>query len=313
MTKTIKWVIAHEPVHLFLRTAEAFAKEIDNTTNGKIKIEILTVEQYVEKYNAGVPLATDGNLVVKELFKRMEQGEIEMSQTSVSFYGNIDKHFLALDLPFLFNDHDHATRVFEGPIGRTLCNSLSEKSGIKGLGFTYSGGWRVIGSDYPITGLDQLADKSIRVNHNPVNYITMENLGANPVPHHKVGYGYDAIAAGELDATETTYLRFKGRHILKTGHSLFLTTIAISKQFWNSLDAETQELMHSAATAAAKIERYWSVEDCVKFERECSANGIEIHELAEAEQERMREVTARVYEEVDHWFTPGFINSIKLQ
>jgi hypothetical protein len=32
--KTIKWVIAHEPIGLFLKVAEAFSKEVNEKTNG---------------------------------------------------------------------------------------------------------------------------------------------------------------------------------------------------------------------------------------------------------------------------------------
>jgi TRAP-type transport system periplasmic protein len=304
--RIIKWVIAHEPVHLFLRTAHAFASELERATQGRLQIEILTVEDYAQKYNSGMAFEN-----VDSVFEAMSNGDIDISQTSVSHFGRINNNFMALDLPFLFRDHDHATRVFEGHIGKALCESLAHRSGIRGLAFTYSGGWRVIGSNDPITSLQELQGKRVRVSGNPVSYVTMNAIGADPKPHALVGYGYDKIESGDLDATESTYLRFKGKHILKTGHSLFLTTIAVSKKFWDSLDAETQEFMKQAATQAAKIERQWSIEDCEKFERECVENGVTIHELTEQEIQELRTLTQSVYDETQDWFHQNLLPQIR--
>lgn len=46
----IKWLIAHEPERLFLRTANAFASELNKKIGDQVEIEILTTKTYVEKY-----------------------------------------------------------------------------------------------------------------------------------------------------------------------------------------------------------------------------------------------------------------------
>lgn len=40
-TLKLRWVLAHVPYDLFLRSANAFAKAINEKTNGAIEIEIL--------------------------------------------------------------------------------------------------------------------------------------------------------------------------------------------------------------------------------------------------------------------------------
>jgi TRAP-type C4-dicarboxylate transport system substrate-binding protein len=309
--KIVSWVIAHEPVHLFVRTARAFADEIEKTSKGKLVVEILTVSDYLKKDDKAV-LDSGGHLSTDSLFDALESGRIAMSQTQTSVFGHINRNFFALDLPFLFKDHDHVTSVLEGPIGRELCESLDKRSGLRGLAFTYSGGYRIIGSNRPIDTLTALQNSSIRIGPNPVNYVTMKALGANPKALHHVGYGYDVIEQGSDDAAETTYLRFKGKHVLKTQHNMYMTTIAVSTKFWNELDAETQELFQAAATRAAQIERQWSIEDCDKFERDCAENGVEIHELTASERDQFEEMTKSVYSEVDEWFSPGLIDKLKI-
>ena len=309
--KIVSWVIAHEPVHLFVRTARAFADEIEKTSKGKLVVEILTVSDYLKK-DDNASLGPDGTLSFSYIFNALEEGRIAMSQTATSVFGLINKNFFALDLPFLFRDHDHVSSVMEGPTGRELCESLSERSGIRGLAFTYSGGYRVIGSNRPVDTLTALQNSSVRINTNPVNYVTMKALGSDPKKLLKNGYGYDEIEPGSMDVTETTYLRFKGKHILKTQHNLYMTTIAVSSKFWDELDAETQELFQAAALRAAQIGRQWSIEDCDKFERECVENGIEIHELTASERAQFEEMTKSVYQDVEDWFSPGLVDKLKM-
>jgi len=307
--KIVKWVIAHEPIHLFLRTAEAFAAEIEETTKGALKIEVLTVPEYVEKYNDEA--VRDAGGTYESIFDALDDNRISMSQTVVSAFGKINKDFYALDLPFLFRDHDHVSSVVDGPIGKILCDSLAERSGLRGLAFTYSGGYRVIGSNKPIVSLNDLQDSTVRVNGNPVNFMTMQNIGAQPKTHNELGYGYDEIEQGSLDAAETTYLRFKGTHVLKTQHSMFMTTIAVSKKFWNELDETTQELFKVAAANAAAIERKWSIEDCEKFEQDCDKNGITISSMTDVDRTNLKALTQSVYDVVDEFFTPGFVANIR--
>jgi TRAP-type C4-dicarboxylate transport system substrate-binding protein len=309
--KIVSWVIAHEPVHLFVRTARAFADEIEKTSKGKLVVEILTVSDYLKRDSNAV-LEPNGDLGIETIFNALEEGRIAMSQTQTSVFGHINKNFFALDLPFLFRDHDHVSSVMEGPTGRELCESLSEKSGLRGLAFTYSGGYRIIGSNRPVDTLTALQKSSVRIGLNPVNYVTMKALGANPKKLRRLGYGYDVIEEGSDDLAETTYLRFKGKYVLKTQHNMYMTTIAVSTKFWNELDTETQALFQTAAIKAAQVERQWSIEDCDKFERECVENGIEIHELTASERAQFEELTKSVYADTDDWFSPGLVDKLKM-
>lgn len=307
-TKKIRWLIAHEPEHLFLRTAQAFADEIERSAQGRLSIEILTTKKLTENYGITLEHCSD-------VIKLLTQGEIEMTQTQVHFFSQWDKNFKALDLPFLFRDHDHVTRVMEGRIGQALCKSLTHSGDMRGLAFTYSGGFRVIGSNDPIANFEDFENLRVRVNSNPVNADVMSAIGAQPHPTKAAlqGYGYDLIEQGELDAAETTYLRFLGKHIVKTNHSMFMTTIAMNETFFRGLDEELQGIVQEAAIRASRLERQWSIEDAEKFEKDCAENGITITTLSDEDQARFREKAMKVYEKWESYFMPGMIQHIKSQ
>jgi TRAP-type C4-dicarboxylate transport system substrate-binding protein len=325
--RKIRWLIAHQPQELFVRTARAFSEELNKRCANELEIEILTYPEYQAKYHDIVglehmvqkpdTLEDHEEKGMKAFWNALFDSEVEMSQIQVVRVGMLHKDFQALDLPFLFEDHDHVQRVVEGPIGQELCASLGKTSGVTGLGFTYSGGYRVVGSHDPITKLDDLRTKTIAVQQPLSLGVTIESMGGNyewsaPNLWHK----YDPMGpSGKCDAVETTYLRFNeinGKHILKTDHSMFMTSIVVSNKFWNSLTAEQQDIFRECAVAASRKERQWSIEDAEKFEREAQARGITITPMSDEDRAELKKKSQLAYVKSKHFFSKDLVKNIRL-
>ena len=311
-TNKIKWLIAHEPVHLFLRTAQAFAEEVRQSTNGAIDIEILTATEYAEQYNNGV---RENPMVY------MDQGRIEMSQLHISqlWKWNVPA-FMALELPFLFKDHDHATRVLEGSIGQSMLTELKEKSPARGLAFTYSGGFRIVATDEEIKSLADFKNLSFYTGTNPIGIDTIEAIGGNPDPHAIEDYWAAVHAEGDChDAVDTTVPRLlatvektKKRYVTDTKHSLFLTSIIVSEKWWSGLGEELQSKLAEAATNAARLERKWSVEDAEQLAKSDPAvTGVYYKELSAEEMAKFEALTDPLYAKYNSVFLPGLVDSIR--
>ena len=148
----IRWVIAHEPIELFLRAAKDFQDSINAQQSAEVlDIEIMTLSEYSQKYNNGIAVTKH------DLLDLMEAGKIEMSQMYTTWLAERYEHdMLALEMPFIFEDHEHATRVLEGEVGKFLLDKITEKSNIRGMAFTYSGGFRNVLSTKNITTLKDL-------------------------------------------------------------------------------------------------------------------------------------------------------------
>ena len=74
-TTKIRWVIAHEPLNLFLRAAKDFEKRVNQQQSQiNIDVEIMTLTEYSVKYNNGIAVTKH------DLLDMMEQGKLEMSQ-----------------------------------------------------------------------------------------------------------------------------------------------------------------------------------------------------------------------------------------
>lgn len=333
-TRKIKWLIAHQPAYLFFRTARAFQQELNKLLPKRFDIEILTLDQYIAFYGDIEemkirPPAIDGLEDTKPnplfqrssdfkdsrkkwdaIFKAIADGRIEMSQTQVTTVGNrLQKNFTALELPFLFEDHDHATRVLDGEIGEELLKDLENESEIRGLAFTYSGGYRIIGSQHKIRNLNELKSSKLISTTDPTQRF-FSNLGIDATNKFKLLAEDAKDRARDGGSIETTYLRFSGKSILKTDHSMFLTTILTGDKFWNSLSTEEKSAFKQTAKTVAKIERSWSIDEAVKYENEAQSKGITIFEMSEEEKYQMKSTAEMNYQSVDIDFKPGLVDRI---
>lgn len=317
--RKIRWLIAHQPQDLFVRTAKAFSEELNKTCAGELEVEILTYPEYQEKYHSidGLDILEDYNHEdlksgVDAFWKALFDSEIEMSQIQVGQVGELFSDFHAIDLPFIFDDHDHVKEVLEGNIGQEMCSTLGKKSGVTGLAFTYSGGFRVIGSNEPITSIEDLEGLKIVV-QNPLTLgTTIESMGGKAVAvPPNLWNKHDVLAENQASAIETTYLRFDGKHILKTNHSMFMTTIVVSNKFWDSLTDKQQEAFKKAALVASRREREWSVQDAETFEANAKDNGVTITEISEQDQETLKRKSQITYVKTKHFFTPDLITRIR--
>ncbi len=311
--KNIKWVIAHEPIDLFLRAAERFSEDINSKTNNNFNIEIMTLPEYSTKYNGGVAMDKD------DLLEAMETGDVQMTQMFTTTLGKKhNKDMWALDMPFLFRDHDHATRVFEGQVGQSILAGMAKETNVKGLAFTYSGGFRMLPSDRDVFTVEDLKGMRVRTHEqSPISAETFEAVGAIPVPL-KLEEINEGVSGGLIDSGESTYPRYYSLRqnealpvINDTKHSLFLTSILIGKEFWESLGVEAQDIVQSASLKAAETERKESIADIDKVARLCDMDGIAINHLSEAETNKFKKATEYLYTKFDDMFTPGLLQSIK--
>ena len=308
----IRWVLAHEPIGLFTEAAQVFKKEVYEKTHVNIALEILTLPEYEVKYNGGKKIKQKGYL------KRIQQGKIEMSQTYTTTLGQVSQSMFALDLPFLFRDHAHAQKVLEGKIGDKLLADLSHAN-LRGLAFTYSGGYRIVPGTKAITKLEDFKGLKVRTSNSPVAMETFKLLGAKAVPMSLDGVD-DSFKTGAINEAESTYARYfplgqyKNASIVnETQHSLFLTSIIVNEKVWNSLPQEYQKIMKEAAFNAARIERDHSIAAAEETKKKCIENGIKIVSLDKKEEARLKAALQPVYTKYGPVFGKELISSIQAQ
>lgn len=309
--KQIRWVIAHEPVDLFLKAAKKFAQEVYDKTHGQYDIEILSLTEYSDKYNGG------SKITKHDLVGLMEQGQVELSQMYTYVLGEYVNDFWALDMPYLFKDHDHADKVFEGAIGQHMLDQLAAKSHVRGLSFTYSGGYKCLPSKKPITTIEDFKGTRIRTSNNPVSQDIFRSVGAEPIKDDIENMTKSGLE-NRYEAGESTYVRiFESEqhkpfpNVVDAEHALLITSIIVADGFWQDLDPAVQSIFSTAAINAGRAERTESIELNDSIKDDCPEQGVSVYVMDEKQRERFRQATAWMYEKYDHMFTPGLIDSIK--
>ena len=310
----IKWVVAHEPLELFIKAAKTFAKHVQELSNNNINVEIMTVKDYDEKYGF-----TDKN---NPVFKDLIDGKIHMGQYTSGVLGTFLQYYdmFLLDLPFLFRDHDHAQSVLEGEIGETLLANMAKRN-LTGLAFTYSGGFRIVTSKEPIKTIADFNGKTFSVGKSPILEGTLKALGANT-------YGdisFDIVKHMKekphinFEAAESTLVRYDSvkdvvPYITDTKHSLFLTSIVINNDFWISLDEETRSVIKEAAMKAAAEERETTINDSATFVDSAKDNCAGYYTFTEQDLAEFKEAVKPLYEMVKNnkKYTTGLVDKILL-
>jgi TRAP-type C4-dicarboxylate transport system substrate-binding protein len=305
----IKWLLYHQPVELFIRTAEDFQRHLNELTNNKFELEILTWDQYTEKY-------LDGEIC--EPITELKKGNVQITQVfsdSVGTHNATD--FYALAMPYLFESHDHATRVFEGEIGKKLFEHLYERSGVRGLAYTYSGGYRCTASTTPLRTVEDFAGKTFKREMNPIMSNMIELVKAkvhsNLPSYFKTGQ--------QSDIKQTTYPRYHAdasksqKYVSDTKHSMFLTTILCNDQFMSSLSEKDREHFYEAALRASRVERKQSVMDAEEIktntEKQKELGIEEVIMWSDEEIAKLKNIWAPLYKKYENFFSFDILNKIK--
>lgn len=174
--------------HPIGEAAHAFAKRVDELSNGDIEVRVFTAES----------LGT-----AREMVEMLQLGTLDMATVTAGVVANFAPSHDFFALPFLWEDQDHLQRVVDGEAGDMLKDSLDDIS-IVGLGYSTSGA-RQLYTAKDIGGLDDIKGMKVRTMKVPQIVETWKALGAIPVP---VAFSevYQALQTGVVDAAESSFL-----------------------------------------------------------------------------------------------------------
>ena len=185
---------------------------------------------------------------------------VDMFVTGSSNLSGLKPEMGMLDIPFLFQDDDHAFRVLDGPVGRELLDQL-EDVGLKGLAF-WDNGWRQISTkNRVVETLADMAGLTIRTTGAPVHIHAFELLGSNPVPM-AIGELYTALEMGTVDAQEHPLGVFISAkfyevqdNVTLSRHAYSPLVVAMNKAKFEALSPEHQQILIDTAVETASFQR----------------------------------------------------------
>jgi tripartite ATP-independent transporter DctP family solute receptor len=271
-----KVVLKATDVHpLGYPTVEAvvrMGKRLEAATNGRISIQMFPSMQLGGE---------------KEMIEQAQVGALQIARISLGPMGPLVPELNAFNLPFVFRDPAHMTKVVSGPIGDEMLKKLSDHPTANLIGLCWmNGGTRnVYNSKKPIRTTEDLKGLKIRMMGNPIFVDTMNAMGGNGV-----AMGFDqlvnALQTGVVDGAENNEPSYvSGQHYRyakyysMTQHLIIPEILVFSKRTWTTLSKEDQDLIMKEAKVAQTEQWALWTEMEKKSIADMKANGVEIVKL----------------------------------
>jgi len=244
-TKTLSLSIPEPADAKFGIAAQAFKDEVEKLTDGAVTVKI----------HANNELGGE-----REVFELMSLGSADMAVQSAGPMGNWVKEINVLDLPFLFDNQDHAFAVLDGEVGEELAHNFEEAAGVKILGWV-ANGFVATTSNVEINNVEDIEGLKIRVQENEIQIDTWKAFGAEPTPMAWTEV-FTGLQQGVIDGHSNSLATVQSSKIFEVQDYVAeledrfsAANISISLQTFNSLPADQQEAVIEAGKVATEVGR----------------------------------------------------------
>lgn len=291
--------------------ANANAKDVIEITYGHGFNPGTPQARSAEEFKARVEKESEGRIVVnlfpsgqlgsaKDMFESMQMGTQEIALLPTARISGFSPTLQIFDLPFLFPDKETAYEIFDGEVGAELLKTL-DTTGVKGLAI-YEDGFKHFTCNKKLETLEDFNGKKFRTMESPIIMEQFKTLKSNPVP---VDFSelYNALQQGTVDGQENPLVTIDSvklyevqDYLLLSSHAYLGHVFLVNGSWFNSLDADLQEIITRNAKDIAGWERDLVAQEEATYLETIKASGTTIIELSDAERAKMKEATASVYD-----------------
>jgi len=203
---------------------------------------------------------------------------------------------------FIYKDEAHVDRVLQGELGLQVSDIARQKTGVEFVAYGETG-FRHILSKSPVQSLEDLQGLKIRVPQLRIWVDFWELLGASPTP---LPYSeqYSALSTGIIDALDSDVFSIIGfkfyeqaKNLTLTGHWFLPKAVRVNAAWLDSLPEDLQELVRSTAKEAFAKQREINRAEASAALEELKGLGVEVYQLSPEALEKMREATARLFDD----------------
>jgi tripartite ATP-independent transporter DctP family solute receptor len=242
---TLKYATSLGEDSAYYKGAVELAEAADELSNGRLKIEIYPDAQ----------LGTD-----RDMIEGMQLGSIDMASPSTGAMGAVVPEATVLDLPYIFDDLDHAYRVLDGPVSDQLF-TLFDGVGFHPLGYWEIGFRNLTNNVRPVHAPDDVKGLKLRTLPSEIHQKAWSLVGAQPQAMDWTEV-YNALDTGVVDGQENPFniillgkLHEVQDHLSVTRHIYGAAPTSISDITWNKLPPDLQEVLKQAVARSVIVQR----------------------------------------------------------
>lgn len=285
--KTIRAGIGLNDTHPQYIALLEFKEIVESETNGEI---------IVETYHSG-QLGDD-----RSMTEALQLGSQEVTIPSTAPVANFVPEFSVFDFPFLFPNEEVADEVLDGEVGQKFLDKLEDQN-LVGLAYWENGFRDVTNNERPITSAEDFNGLKLRTMENELHLDAFKALGANPTPM-AFGELFTAMQQGTVDGQEnpipTIYLQgfYEVQDYVSATHHIYSPFVFLmSKEFFDGLTEEQQQIVTDAAKEAGELNRELNREATAQNVEDLKAEGMEYNELTPEAREEMVDTIQPVLDE----------------
>ncbi len=261
--------------------ALAFKDYVEKATNGSIKVEILPAGQF-------------GNDA--DTMTGLRLGTLEMAVAHDGAIATVYKPIGVLGIPFLFDNHEHAWRVYDSPWLQGFSDDMIKKTGIRVMSFADNGVRHFTNSKKPIHTPDDMKGMKIRVMPSPVFQTLVSALGASPsaIPwaelptalQQKVVDGQENGVTNIIAASLYQYQKY----VTLDGHVWSVHGYTINEKFYQGLTPTERQAVEEGVQKATAIHRKMTSDQDKSAKEILTKLGMEVTEISPAELAQFRKL-----------------------
>lgn len=226
-------------------TADAFKQKVEELTGGSVTIDV----QY-----SGV-LGAESDVLDTMIGGGGTIDIARVATFSLTSYGA--KETSLLSVPYTFENRAHFWKFAASDLGTQILNEPEKVGlGVRGL-FYAEEGFRNFFFKDPVTGIQDLAGKKIRVSNDPTMTGMVQGLGASPTVVSFTEL-YTSLSSGVVDGAEQPIANYKSNafnevapYMILDGHTLGCAEVIVTDSAWGKLtDAQKAAIQEAGKYAS---------------------------------------------------------------
>jgi len=267
--------LKYHPNHI---AATKFKELLEERSDGRIEVAIFPQGQLGGE---------------RELAESLIMGTVDIT-IACGPLANWVPEFAVFDMPFLFEDLDHAYRVVDGEIGEEWNQKLLDQ-GMKCMGYGANGMTDFTNNVKPIKSPEDMKGLKFRVMETKIWLTTMNTLGAiaTPLPFTEL---YTALEQGVIDGQTNPPLAARALklyevqdYISMTNHSVIMSAYLMNPKKFASFSAEDQKMIEEVFKETIQYQREALVLQDATDIQGLKDNGMQI--ITDVDIEAFREAT----------------------
>jgi len=242
------------------------AERVEEISRGRMRVDIYPSGQLGQE---------------RDLIELLQIGSLAMTKVSTAPLEAFVPEMKIFGIPYVFRDHAHSWKIFNGPIGKKLLLA-GEKYFLRGMCYYDAGSRSFYTKERPVNSPADLDGLKIRVMKSNVAVKMVQALGGSPTP---IPWGelYTSLQQGVVDGAENNPPSFYfSRHyeVCKyysiDEHTSVPDILLMSTVVWNSLSGQERQWVQQAVDESVEYQKKVWKESSDESLKKVQEAGVEI-------------------------------------